>query len=291
MANLTKSWYKESSLQEDPNMSEKYEKYFTTGEFARICNVPKHVLFHYDQIGLFCPAIVKENQYRYYSHHQYETFTIIMILKNIGMSLQDIKIYLEKRTPDMLIDLLNDKEKELDEQIKKLKHAKEFIKAIRSTTSKALQADINEVSLEYMEEETLLCSDDVENATSKHFATYMEEYLDFYNNNFLATEDRVGAIVSISNIKNKDYTNFQYLFTRTRKRHLKNIRIRKAGYYIVAYHKGSYDQVYNAYQRALEYAQKHQITLGEMAYEEYILSDIAERCIENYITMIYLETK
>ncbi len=272
-------------------MKEKYEKYFTTGEFARICNVPKHVLFHYDQIGLFTPAIVKDNQYRYYSHHQYETFAIIMILKNIGMSLQDIKIYLEQRTPQMLIDLLNDKEKELDDQIKKLKHAKEFIKAIRSTTSKALKADVNDVSLEYMEEEILLCSDDVENATSKHFATYMEEYVNFYNNNYLATEDRVGAILSIANIKNKDYTNFQYLFTRTRKRNLKNIKIRKAGYYIVAYHKGPYDLAYNAYQRALEYAQKHEIPLGEMAYEEYILSDIAERHTENYITMIYLETK
>ncbi|MCC5429110.1 MerR family DNA-binding transcriptional regulator, partial [Clostridium botulinum] len=33
------------------------EKYFTTGEFARMCNVEKHVLFHYDDIGLFRPAI------------------------------------------------------------------------------------------------------------------------------------------------------------------------------------------------------------------------------------------
>ncbi|MEG0685305.1 MAG: MerR family DNA-binding transcriptional regulator, partial [Coprobacillus sp.] len=48
-------------------MSKLREKYFTTGEFARICKVPKHVLFHYDEIGLFKPTIVKENQYRYYS--------------------------------------------------------------------------------------------------------------------------------------------------------------------------------------------------------------------------------
>lgn len=36
------------------------EKYFTTGEFARMCNVEKHVLFHYDDIGLFRPAIIKK---------------------------------------------------------------------------------------------------------------------------------------------------------------------------------------------------------------------------------------
>lgn len=27
------------------------EKYLSTGEFARICGVEKHVLFHYEEIG------------------------------------------------------------------------------------------------------------------------------------------------------------------------------------------------------------------------------------------------
>ncbi len=134
-------------------MSENREKYFTTGEFARICNVPKHVLFHYDEIGLFKPSIVKENQYRYYSHHQYDTFTIITILKSIGMSLNDIKIYLETRTPQLLIDLLNDQEKVLDQKMKELKRAKDFIKTIRSTTSHALQIQVNDIYLQYFDED------------------------------------------------------------------------------------------------------------------------------------------
>ena len=266
------------------------EKYFTTGEFARICNVPKHVLFHYDKIGLFTPAIIKDNQYRYYSHHQYETFAIITILKNIGMSLQDIKIYLENRTPIMLIDLLNSKEIELDNQIKKLKHAKEFIKSIRSTTYDALKADVNQVSLEYFDEEILLCSDDTDNPTGKQFASYMEEYVHFYNSNYLASEDRVGAILSIEDIQNGEYTNFQYLFTRSKKRHLKNTKIKKSGYYIVAYHKGDYPLMHTAYKRALSYAKENNITLGKHAYEEYIISEIAERNSANYITMICFET-
>ena len=76
------------------------------GEFSKLTNISVRMLHHYDEIGLFKPSIVKENQYRYYSHHQYDTFTIITILKSIGMSLNDIKIYLETRTPQLLIDLL-----------------------------------------------------------------------------------------------------------------------------------------------------------------------------------------
>ncbi|AHZ14560.1 hypothetical protein V529_05340 [Bacillus velezensis SQR9] len=33
-------------------MSEDVRKYFTTGEFAKLCHVKKQTLFHYDEIGL-----------------------------------------------------------------------------------------------------------------------------------------------------------------------------------------------------------------------------------------------
>ena len=271
-------------------MSKLREKYFTTGEFAQICKVPKHVLFHYDEIGLFKPAIVKDNNYRYYSYHQYDTFEIITLLKGIGMSLQDIKIYLEKRTPSMLIHLLDEQEELLNNKIKKLKHAKDFIKSIRSNTSLALELDTENVFLEYMEEETLLCSDSPHSQEGKHFASYMEEYVRFYNH-YLETQDRVGTILLIENIKDAHYQQFQYLFTRTKKRNLKNIKIKKAGYYLVTYFKGPYLKFNEGYQRLLHYANEHNIELGENAYEEYILSDIAEQNAENYITMLYLETK
>ena len=42
-------------------MEKKSELYFTTGEFARILGVRKHTLFHYDEIGLFSPALKEEN--------------------------------------------------------------------------------------------------------------------------------------------------------------------------------------------------------------------------------------
>ena len=40
-------------------------KPLTTGEFAKICNVKKHTLFHYDDIGLLKPDYYDENGYRF----------------------------------------------------------------------------------------------------------------------------------------------------------------------------------------------------------------------------------
>jgi len=52
-------------------------EYMTTGEFASAMGVSKDTLFHYDDIGLFCPEKVSENGYRYYSIYQMETFDTI----------------------------------------------------------------------------------------------------------------------------------------------------------------------------------------------------------------------
>ena len=53
-------------------MKENNTKYFSTGEFAKLCKVHKKTLFHYDEIGLFKPEKVMDNGYRYYSIYQLE---------------------------------------------------------------------------------------------------------------------------------------------------------------------------------------------------------------------------
>lgn len=73
-------------------MSEDVKKYFTTGEFSKLCRVKKQTLFHYDEIGLFSPEIKKENGYRYYSYHQFEIFQVISLFKELGYSIKRNKV-------------------------------------------------------------------------------------------------------------------------------------------------------------------------------------------------------
>ena len=68
-------------------------------DFAHICGTNKRTLHHYDQIGLFAPALRGENGYRYYSQEQYDVFMVIAALKELGMPLLDIKAYLDRRDP------------------------------------------------------------------------------------------------------------------------------------------------------------------------------------------------
>ena len=43
-------------------------KKLTTGEFAKLCNVTKHTLYHYNDIGILKPDSCDENGYRMYNY-------------------------------------------------------------------------------------------------------------------------------------------------------------------------------------------------------------------------------
>ena len=99
-------------------MEKQSELYFTTGEFAKILGVKKHTLFHYDDIGLFSPAVKdEENGYRYYFVWQMDAFEVIRALQKLGMPLGEIRRYLDRRSPQQLIRLLEREALELDRRI------------------------------------------------------------------------------------------------------------------------------------------------------------------------------
>ena len=81
------------------------ERYITTGEFAKLTGVTKHTLFYYDKIGLFSPEIKKENGYRLYSFEQLEVFDVIQILRELDMPLEEIREYMDHRSPGRLLKL------------------------------------------------------------------------------------------------------------------------------------------------------------------------------------------
>lgn len=264
------------------------EKLLTCGTFAKICGIEKHVLFHYDDINLFKPVYVNDKGYRYYSYHQYDTFKVIMALKKLGMSLNDIKVYLDSRNPQLFLELLDQQENKITEYINELQQIHEMIKNFKTLTNDALKIDPQEIKIKYFEQSNLLLSANLENTTPKGFADFMQDYTSFIESNNIITGEFVGIIITIDNIKNNQMYNYSHLFTAANKATQKNF-IKKAGNYLCGYHHGSYSGLSNSYQRILNYAKENKIKLGKYAFEEYIIFDISEAKEDNYLTRISME--
>ena len=90
---------------------------FTIGQFAALHEINKKTLMWYDEIGLLKPACIKENGYRYYSYQQSSTLETILMLRELNVSLDEIKQFMENRTMDTFDCLLQEKITELDKTI------------------------------------------------------------------------------------------------------------------------------------------------------------------------------
>lgn len=86
------------------------KEYFLIQEVATMHQISKKTLLHYDRIGLFCPHhIDQETGYRYYIREQFPFLKQIIYLKRLNLSLDEIKVLLEDRRIEPLLEKLNEK--------------------------------------------------------------------------------------------------------------------------------------------------------------------------------------
>lgn len=108
---------------------------------AKLRNISTETLRHYDRIGLLKPVYVDpDTGYRYYSITQYEKIGTIRELKNLGMSLSEIKDYFNNRSVETSRALLAEQKQKIDSQIEHLIRLRQeinqkidFLDVIRTT--------------------------------------------------------------------------------------------------------------------------------------------------------------
>jgi DNA-binding transcriptional MerR regulator len=90
------------------------------GEFSRLSQVTIKTLHHYDELGLIKPAHIDPvTNYRFYTVEQLPRIHRIMALKEMGLSLEQIGIMLEKElSTDEMRGMLHFKQAELHQEMR-----------------------------------------------------------------------------------------------------------------------------------------------------------------------------
>ena len=105
---------------------------YKIGEFSKKTNVPVKTLRYYDEINLFKPQEIDLfSGYRYYSDTQINDLQTILILKEVGFSLEEIKKNKNNYNDELMLkkkkELLFEQEN-LENKIKKLDYLRSKIK-------------------------------------------------------------------------------------------------------------------------------------------------------------------
>lgn len=113
--------------------------YYRTAAFARLAGMNKKTLQYYDEIGLFRPARVGENGYRYYSIFQLDRLALIAALKDLGLPLKEIKRYLDSGDLSLMDQLLDQQSRELARRLAQLTARKAMLERVRRENRDFLQ--------------------------------------------------------------------------------------------------------------------------------------------------------
>ena len=106
------------------------EELFKITEFAKIASTNRKTLQYYDEIGLFSPAYVAENGYRYYSLLQLDQLALIAVLRDLGLPLREIKQYQECGSAEELGHLLEAQSREIDRCMELLQRRKAMLNSV-----------------------------------------------------------------------------------------------------------------------------------------------------------------
>ncbi|HPO50518.1 MAG TPA: MerR family transcriptional regulator [Spirochaetota bacterium] len=90
------------------------------GEFSKLCRVTIKCLRYYDEVGLLKPELINsENGYRFYSNNQLVKMGLIVELKELGFTIEEILFITGKNiTPSHFKELLERKRTEVSDIIK-----------------------------------------------------------------------------------------------------------------------------------------------------------------------------
>lgn len=264
--------------------------YVTTGEFARMTGTTKDTLFHYDDIGLLSPEIIGVNGYRYYSIYQIETFEVILMLKDLGMSLKEIRCILDKRSAAMIKKVFSERACEIDAQIAKLKSMKRWINDKIEKIEHAQGIDYSAIEIIEHKPRCYIYSD-IGIANDKDIYNRVNEMTEKLINSSTDTYTGLNYDVTFfqdyNKLKNKIYNQYinVALLLKGRPSKLK-YKILPQGKYLTAYHIGHWDSIGEAYERMFAYKEANGICTDDIYIEYYVVDSLTANNIDEYITEI-----
>lgn len=266
--------------------------YFTTGEFAKLCNVKKQTLFHYDDIGILKPEILADNGYRYYSYLQLDTFNAIAMLKELDLPLSEIKKYFNTRTPESFLELLHEQSKIVDEKIAELQWLKNFINGRISITEEGINAVPGEIMIETAEEEYFITTEYKGALNDRDLYTAFSEHITYCHQHQIYSPYSFGGMVKLDQDFSSGEYNYSHIYTQVDPDDIElspEIMVTPPRTYLYAYSTNGYDNITDIFYDLIEYADKHNYKLGNYFYEDILLDDMSKFSVDQYTVRISVE--
>lgn len=213
---------------------------FTIGQFAALHGINKKTLMWYDEIGLFKPAAInEENGYRYYNYYQSSVLETILMLRDMKVSLDDIQGFMACRSAASMKELLEEKIMELDENIANLKAIRSKLSNRHEDMSDLLRLNLEKISIVSKEPRYLVTvKTSPDNALEQEIEMVISQTKKFHLPRMYSAS--YGSMLPVSSLYERKFDDYSMLFIEipnVAKR--KGLHKQQGGKYLQAFCKGS----------------------------------------------------
>lgn len=259
----------------------------TTAQFAKLHEVNKRTLHYYDSIGLFSPKSKGENGYRYYENQQSMDFEYIRMLKELNMSIEEIKAYVQNPNPKDFLRIAEQKSREIEEEIKRLEKTRQVLFQKKQQIERC--ESLHGVEIHFTE-----CEEERYYVTPFPFTEEDWQSLFLYVKDIWGIEQcrmGIGSYLSAEKAASGEFKQYDGLFTPVwNEIEEPEVLIKPAGRYLCGYHKGTWDELPGLYEKMFQFAADAGAELLGYAYE-IGMNDFVIAREEEYVTQIMIQVK
>ncbi len=254
----------------------------TIGEFARYSGISRYTLIFYDKKDLLKPLKREENDYRLYGIEQLQIAYVITSLRKLDMPLEEIKNFLNNRTPELAVDTFSTQLDLIDQKIENLLQQRYSLQQYQNKLLEYHTSNLDTFDFVTLEEEPLLFNEESSNqlvTLSDYFTQQLEKHHSYQNH--------VGKLYDATQLfLYKSYVpKHFYVHTNT------GTNQRPAGNYLrYITHSNGHD-LPPIYQKIHNYIDTHHLDIGTNVYEDFLIDEVSEKRTSNFVVRILVEMK
>lgn len=273
--------------------------YYKINEISKIYDIGRDSLRYYEKIGILNPKR-DNNGYRMYSLIDITTLNIIKELRNLGFGMQKIKEYLEVRSLNTTLSILELEISAIDERINELEKLKQNIlkrktNIIKEFSSEEIFGEIKEIPLK--DRRCIHLNDSI--MREEEVDLMIKKLQDKYSKNlYILGNSKIGATVDIDLQKLNNTNNFNFndsikfsrynsVFFVVEENEDYDFLIQEGTYLSVKY-RGNYNQTNYYILKIAEYANLNGYTLTSNPLEIYHIDVHETSIIDEFITEIQI---
>lgn len=254
---------------------------FFAGEMAQLHNISKQTILYYDRIGLLPPREKDPvTGYRYYSLEQSEDLDVILLLRDLGMSLKDIIAFRQQESSSDRITILESQSSVIEEKMKHLNKIQKYLDSMVGAYKSSMQVTPFEKGIRWINARSVII-EDVEHP----YDLYSLELI--FKKMFRSARERYESDMTDILVFVDDNQTGGPLFKRVALTvHEGGGEIVEEGYFAYIYHKGTFESLEDSRLDLYRYIQASGYKRTGLAIERVLLDSMVVPHEKDYLIEI-----